>query len=86
MVGNGFQGANQWPRNKKVWPTLEVARMFTPFAQKYQSLIKLLNSAMDSGVGGICYSYYILGLEMPTRPSTKAEPLTRQPKDGYTAD
>lgn len=33
-VGDSFRGANQCPRDEKVYPTLEATGIFTPFAEK----------------------------------------------------
>lgn len=51
MVTDSFRKANEHSRGKKVSPTLEVEKIFTPFVQKWLNLSDLLDPILNLEVG-----------------------------------
>lgn len=72
-ASDSFQRAIQYLENEKTCLTLGGNRIITSFIQRWQNIVHLLGSTLNSGVGGIYYDNSLLGLEIPSRPLTKTE-------------
>lgn len=61
--GDGFQSANECLDDGKIYPTLKVDGVITPFVHKQQSLKELFGNALDSRMGCNCCGNCLLGFD-----------------------